>query len=76
MKLFYLGFEIVSGNILEDMLTQSLIASKINLYQDETSKNINIDNFELPDFEDSKYVLTSPRSLIACENLGIKVNLA
>jgi hypothetical protein len=76
VKLFYLGFEIVSGNILEDMLTQSLIASKINLYQDETSKNINIDNFELPDFEDSKYVLTSPRSLIACENLGIKVNLA
>ena len=57
------------------MLTQSLIASKINLYQDETSKNINIDNFELPDFEDSKYVLTSPRSLIACENLGIKVKL-
>lgn len=55
------------------MLAQSLITSKNLLVQDETSKNINIENFELVEFENSKYVLTSPRSLIACENLNIKV---
>ncbi len=34
--------------------------------------NINIENFENPEFKDSKYVLTSPRSLQACDKLGIK----
>ncbi|KAL3831535.1 hypothetical protein ACJMK2_023276 [Sinanodonta woodiana] len=29
-------------------------------------------NFETPEFEDSKYVLTSPRSLEACSRLGVK----
>lgn len=38
--------------------------------------NIDIDNFELPEFESSKYVLTSPRSLKACEILNIKVNIS
>ena len=36
---------------------------------------INIDNFEQAEFKDSKFVLTSPRSLLACEHLGIKVDL-
>ena len=34
---------------------------------------INLDNFLDPKFEDGKYILTSPRSLEACSNLGIKV---
>jgi len=56
------------------MLAQSLIASKNLSVQDETSKNINIENFDVAEFENSKYVLTSPRSLIACENLNIRVD--
>ncbi|CAH8516868.1 unnamed protein product [Schistosoma turkestanicum] len=32
---------------------------------------IDLENFEDPRFRDSKYVLTSPRSLEACANLGI-----
>lgn len=37
---------------------------------------INLFNFEDPKFEDSKYVLTSPRSLEACARVGVKpVNL-
>lgn len=35
--------------------------------------NINLLNFEDPQFEDSKYILTSPRSLEACSRLNIKV---
>lgn len=38
--------------------------------------NINLFNFEDPRFEDSKYILTSPRSLEACSRLNIKVCLA
>lgn len=34
---------------------------------------INLFNFEDPKFEDSKYVLTSPRSLEACARVGVKV---
>lgn len=34
--------------------------------------NINLLNFEDPQFEDSKYILTSPRSLEACSRLNIK----
>jgi hypothetical protein len=34
---------------------------------------ISIENFDDPLFKDSKYILTSPRSLLACEQLGIKV---
>ena len=60
-------------NSFKRLLAQSLIASKSLLFKDETSKNINIENFELNQFENSKYVLTSPRSLLACENLSIKV---
>ena len=34
---------------------------------------IDLYNFDHPDFIDSKYVLTSPRSLEACSRLNIKV---
>lgn len=34
---------------------------------------IDIENFERKEFKDSRHVLTSPRSLVACENLNIKV---
>lgn len=34
---------------------------------------IDLYNFDHIDFADSKYVLTSPRSLEACARLGIKV---
>jgi hypothetical protein len=34
---------------------------------------IDLMNFEDPQFEDGKYVLTSPRSLEACSRLGVKV---
>lgn len=36
---------------------------------------ISIENFENPEFKDSKWVLTSPRSLLACDNLKIKVSI-
>lgn len=36
---------------------------------------IDLCNFEDPQFEDGKYVLTSPRSLEAASRLGVKVNL-
>ena len=32
-------------------------------------------NFEDPQFEEGKYVLTSPRSLEACSRLGVKVSI-
>jgi hypothetical protein len=35
--------------------------------------NINLENFESPQFQDSRYVLTSPRSLEACSKFGIKI---
>lgn len=34
---------------------------------------IDIENFESQDFDTQKYVLTSPRSLRACNDLNIKV---
>jgi hypothetical protein len=34
---------------------------------------ITIENFEEPEFKNSKFILTSPRSLLACEKLDIKV---
>lgn len=41
-----------------------------------STPQINLFNFEDPKFEDSKYVLTSPRSLEACARVGVKpVNL-
>lgn len=41
-----------------------------------SAPQINLFNFEDPKFEDSKYVLTSPRSLEACARVGVKpVNL-
>ena len=39
----------------------------------EEAPYISLDNFEEPTNEESKYVLTSPRSLEACSSLGIKV---
>lgn len=36
-------------------------------------ESINLLNFEQPRFRESRYVLTSPRSLRACANLGLKV---
>lgn len=38
-----------------------------------SAPQINLFNFEDPKFEDSKYVLTSPRSLEACARVGVKV---
>ncbi|XP_062613250.1 coiled-coil domain-containing protein 177-like isoform X2 [Saccostrea cucullata] len=44
--------------------------------RENSTPNINLFNFEDPKFEDSKYVLTSPRSLEACARVGVKpVNL-
>ncbi|XP_061167178.1 coiled-coil domain-containing protein 177-like [Saccostrea echinata] len=44
--------------------------------KDNSTPDINLFNFEDPKFEDSKYVLTSPRSLEACARVGVKpVNL-
>lgn len=40
--------------------------------EDEMPK-IDLMNFEDPQFEEGKYVLTSPRSLEACSRLGVKV---
>lgn len=37
--------------------------------------DVNLDNFESPIFENSKYIITSPRSLLACSRLDIKVTL-
>ena len=34
---------------------------------------IDLMNFEDPQFEEGKYVLTSPRSLEACSRLSVKV---
>jgi hypothetical protein len=42
---------------------------------ESSTPNINLFNFEDPKFEDSKYVLTSPRSLEACARVGVKVIL-
>ncbi|XP_048754256.2 coiled-coil domain-containing protein 177-like [Ostrea edulis] len=43
---------------------------------ESSTPNINLFNFEDPKFEDSKYVLTSPRSLESCARVGVKpVNL-
>lgn len=39
----------------------------------ESEPIIDIENFDRKEFKDSRYVLTSPRSLVACENLGVKV---
>ena len=44
--------------------------------QEDTLKGIpkmDLMNFEDPEFEESKYVLTSPRSLEASSRLGVKV---
>ena len=38
-----------------------------------TPVQLDLYNFEEPQFEGSKFVLTSPRSLEACSQLGIKV---
>ena len=38
-----------------------------------STPKISLFNFEDPKFEDSKYVLTSPRSLEACARVGVKV---
>ncbi|KAK2146951.1 hypothetical protein LSH36_577g03010 [Paralvinella palmiformis] len=39
----------------------------------KTKLHIDLFNFDDPKFENSKYVLTSPRSLEACSRLGVKV---
>jgi len=41
--------------------------------QDDQMPRIDLMNFEDPQFEEGKYVLTSPRSLEACSRLGAKV---
>ena len=54
-------------------LRKALSLSSISHRSDE-NPYINIENFEKPEFKDSKWVLTSPRSLLACDNLQIKVS--
>ncbi len=39
----------------------------------EPLPTLDLFNFDRPEYEDSKYVLTSPRSLEACSRLSIKV---
>ena len=41
----------------------------------KTPPNISLMNIEDPQFADSQYVLTSPRSLEACQRLSVKVSL-
>ena len=43
-------------------------------FASETVEKIDLYNFEEPRFENSRYVLTSPRSLEACSRLNVKVN--
>ena len=53
-------------------MAQSILNSSL---RSNDHQYINIENFENPQFKDSKWVLTSPRSLLACDNLGIQVNI-
>ena len=41
-------------------------------YLNETNVKIDLENFESPEHQSSKYILTSPRSLEACSRLKIK----
>lgn len=50
-------------------MAQSILNSSL---RSNDHQYINIENFENPQFKDSKWVLTSPRSLLACDNLGIQ----
>lgn len=40
----------------------------------DDATQLNLYNFEDEEFAESRYVLTSPRSLMACDMLTIKVN--
>ena len=44
------------------------------IFAAESVEKIDLYNFEEPRFENSRYVLTSPRSLEACSRLNVKVN--
>ena len=50
----------------------NVLASKRFKYLNETNQRIDLDNFESSEFVNSKYILTSPRSLEACSRLRIK----
>jgi hypothetical protein len=49
-----------------------MLSPKRYKYLNEIGKRIDIDNFELDEFRDEKFVLTSPRSLEACAQLSIR----
>jgi hypothetical protein len=52
--------------------TNGKLSSKRYKYLDELNVKIDLENFALTEFENSKYVLTSPRSLEACAKLKIR----
>ena len=41
----------------------------------DIAQQLNLYNFEDKEYAESRYVLTSPRSLMACDMLGVKVLL-
>ena len=41
----------------------------------DIAQQLNLYNFEDEEYAESRYVLTSPRSLMACDMLGVKVLL-
>lgn len=61
------GVPLVSSNQRRRPMSSSI--------QGRGQLKIDLYNFEHADFLDSKYVLTSPRSLEACARLNIKVGL-
>lgn len=50
----------------------NVIPPKRFKYLNETNQRIDLDNFESSEFVNSKYILTSPRSLEACSRLRLK----
>ena len=65
-----------SSNIKKDASKASdsvKLSSNRYKYLEELNVKIDLDNFSSPEFINSKYVLTSPRSLEACAQLKIKV---
>ena len=71
--LFFIG---ASGNWTRntDHPSRKRESQNMNVTAKTSPLQINLYNFEDPQFEDSRYVMTSPRSLEACSRLGIKVS--
>ena len=80
MELVYLETTYVSTPFLYCLLASVLLYIYIYIYSlffffilEDLKIHIDFFNFEDPVYEDSKYVLTSPRSLEACAKVGVKV---